>query len=409
MKEKILSFPERFLWGSSTSAHQTEGHNIHSDWWAWENSPARVRALRAQGKSPKDFRSGAACDFYNRYESDFDLVAKLNQNAFRLSLEWARIEPVEGQFDEQELLHYEKVLSELKRRNIKSFVTLHHFTLPQWFLDKGGFSKKQNVGDFERYARRVAERYSGLVDFWLTINEPGVYASHSYFFGTWPPQQKSFWTMLQVVNVLIAAHKAATAAIRQYSNRPISLAFHIYDLVSSSIFARLTRTLLHYTLNEYFIDRTAAWCDYLGVNYYGHSHVGVLGRRMRSASHHEVSDMGWGIHPEGFERVLSNLKKYSKPIYVTENGLADAADTRREKFIKDHLYYMHQAIEKGADVRGYLHWSLLDNFEWHHGFAPRFGLVAVDYKTQKRTIRNSALAYAEICRTNKSKHLPTGY
>jgi beta-glucosidase len=153
--------------------------------------------------------------------------------------------------------------------------------------------------------------------------------------------------------------------------------------------------------NEYILRRTVKTCDYIGVNYYNHFHIGILGRRKTSHSKHETTDMGWSIHPEGLERVLLYVQKFGKPIYITENGLADAKDEKREKFIKDHLFYVHQAMQKGADVRGYLYWSLTDNFEWQHGFWPRFGLVEIDRESLlKRKVRYSALKYAEICKNN---------
>jgi beta-glucosidase len=160
--------------------------------------------------------------------------------------------------------------------------------------------------------------------------------------------------------------------------------------------------------NEYILTRTLSNCDYIGVNYYNHHHIGLFGTRRHSSTNHQVTDMGWGIHPEGIERVLLELKGYGKPIYVTENGLADAADTKREKYIKDHLYNVHRAIEQGADVRGYLYWSLTDNFEWQHGFWPKFGLIEIDREDTllKRKVRYSALKYAEICKTNTLTYEP---
>lgn len=400
MEHRALVFPPGFLWGSAVSAHQVEGNNVHSDWWAWETSPRRRESLKAQGLNPDEYRSGRACDFYHRFEADFDLAKQLRQNAFRLSIEWARIEPVAGRYDEQELAHYRKVLQALRDRKLRSFVTLHHFTSPQWFMQRGGFLRRENISAFVAYARRVAERLSDLVDFWITINEPEIYSSHGYLFGRFPPEHRSWWEFARVVQNLIRAHTQASAAVRGISRKPIGAAYHLNDLQRANIFAHLSREITHYFANEYILNRTVASCDFIGVNYYGHSHISVLGRRMSSKSHHEISDLGWSIHPEGLLRVLGGLKKYRKPIYITENGIADASDTKREKFIRDHLWYLHQAIAQGVDARGYLYWSLLDNFEWAHGFGPRFGLAAVDYKTLRRAIRPSARAYAKICQTN---------
>ncbi|MBI4054328.1 MAG: glycoside hydrolase family 1 protein [Candidatus Doudnabacteria bacterium] len=401
MREKKLVFPKGFLWGSAVSAHQTEGNNIYSDWWEWENSQRRAGELEALPQDPSLFRSGAACDFYHRYEQDFDLVSALHQNAFRLSLEWARMEPKQGFYDEQAWDHYRKVLQSLKKRNVKTFVTLHHFTLPAWFAHQGGFERAENTGKFVNFAQTAAQKLGEDVDFWLTINEPEIYSSHAYLFGRYPPQKKSWAAMYRVVKNLIWAHNQAVRAIKQVSSKPVGMSYHRIDLLPRSIFSKFLRDLVHYVNNEYILRRTINACDFVGINYYGHSHIGFFGRHAHTQEHHEVNDLGWGIHPEGLERVLVGLKKYHKPIYVTENGLADAKDEKRERFIRDHLYYVHRAMERGADVRGYLHWSLLDNFEWAHGFSPRFGLVQVDYPSQERTIRASAYQYAEICRTNQ--------
>ncbi|HLC45077.1 MAG: hypothetical protein A2722_02655 [Candidatus Doudnabacteria bacterium RIFCSPHIGHO2_01_FULL_50_11] len=400
MENKKITFPEGFLWGAAISAHQTEGNNINSNWWAWEHSERRASELRSQGRNPAEYVSGQACDFYHRYESDFDLLTKLNMNAFRLSIEWARLEPQQGWFDRDEVEHYRRVLEALKKRGIKTFVTLHHFTLPQWFAERGGFTRKANIPLFLNYVRLAAEEFSPLVDFWVTINEPEIYGSHSYILGRFPPQRKSHWLTFVAVNTLIACHNQAYPILKKYNNVPVGLAYHLVDLVPTSIYSRFTRDVMHYITNRYVLRRTIRRCDYIGVNYYGHSHVGVWGRKIRHKTHHMLTDLDWAIHPDGLERVLLDLRKYHKPLYITENGLADAGDIKRERFIHDHLLYTHRAIEQGADVRGYLHWSLMDNFEWAHGFSPRFGLVAVDYPTQARTIRPSALSYAEICKTN---------
>jgi len=399
-KEK-LQFPKSFLWGSATAAHQVEGDNINSDWWAWEHSQKRLDFLRAHKLKPEDFCSGIACDSYNRYEEDFSLAKHLGQNAHRLSIEWARIEPREGVFNETELDHYEKVLQSAKYHGLTTFVTLHHFTSPLWFIKKGGFAEKFSVGSFTKYADMVSKRLSEYVDFWLTINEPEMYCTHSYLFGIFPPQIKSLRTTLKVVNNLAKSHNTASEVIKFNTRKPVSMSYHLSDIQPHGFLGNIAASLVHYVSNEFILNKTIAACDFIGLNYYNHHHVGLFGKRHHSHSGHEHNDLGWGIHPEGLERVLLNLKKFNKPIYITENGLADAKDVKREKFIKDHLYYVHKAISKGADIRGYLHWSLLDNFEWEKGFRPRFGLVEIDREDfLRRKVRGSALVYAEICRKN---------
>ncbi|MDE2311852.1 MAG: glycoside hydrolase family 1 protein, partial [Patescibacteria group bacterium] len=353
------------------------------------------------GLDPAYFQSGQACDFWYRYDEDFGLAEHLGQNAIRFGVEWARIEPQEGVFDEAALDHYEQMLQSAKYHGLKVFLTLHHYTSPQWFMKKGGFTKKENITHFLHYARHTARRLSEHVDFWVTINEPGLYAGQSYFLGVHPPQVKSFRVAWRVVNNLIRAHNLLAEYIQQHLRQPVSLAFNLSDLQPSGFLGGLAAGFADYVVNEYILRRTTQRCDYIGVNYYFHHHIGLFGVRHHSHSQHSETDRGWGIHPEGIEPVLLNLKKYNKPIYILENGLADAKDQKREKFIKDHLVFVHRAIQKGADVRGYLYWSLIDNFEWEEGFWPKFGLIEVDHENLlRRKVRFSALKYAEVCRNN---------
>lgn len=400
-KKDKLKFPSGFLWGAATSAHQIEGNNKNSDWWVWEHSYLRTDFLRLIGKNPEDYISGQAVDHWNRFEEDFAIAQQLGHNAHRLSVEWAKIEPKEGEFSEAVLDHYEKVFQSVKFHGMKLFVTLHHYTLPLWFARKGGFENKHNIEYFIRYGMKVAERLGEYVDFWLTFNEPELYATLPFLVGKYPPQKTNPFTAYRVANNLIRSHNILSSKLKLLTGKPVSIAFHLSDFQPVNFWAIFTTDLLHYFANEYFLKRTLKFCDYIGVNYYNHHHVGFWGLRKHSHSGHEVTDLGWGIHPEGLERVLINLKKYNKPVYITENGLADAKDDRREKFIIEHLYYAHRALEQGVDLRSYLYWSLMDNFEWTDGFGPKFGLVEVDRKNMfQRRVRYSALKFAEICKNN---------
>lgn len=401
MPKQILQFPKGFLWGAAGSAYQTEGNNINADWWSWEHSTQRIDSLKAWGKNPEDFFSGPACDFYNRYDEDFGLAQSLGHNSVRFGTEWSRVEPRQGFIDEQVLDRYEQMLQSAKAHGLTVFLTLHHFTVPFWFLQNGGFTKKSNLPVFLNYVKLISQRLGQYVDFWITINEPEVYATHAYFFGHFPPEIKSFWTCVRVVNNLILAHNKAAEILKLQDNKPVSIAYHLNDFQPVGWLSELTTVMAHYLSNEYILNRTINTCDFIGVNYYNHHHVGLFGFRKHSQSGHDVTDLGWSIHPEGLERVLLHLRKHNKPIYITENGLADAKDTKREKYIKDHLFYVHKAIQEGVDVRGYLHWSLTDNFEWHEGFMPRFGLIEIERDNLlRRKVRPSALKFAEICRNN---------
>lgn len=383
--------PSSFLWGAGTSAHQVEGNNIHNDWWAWEQS------------HPDFPKSGAACDQFRRFREDLALAKQLGHTAHRFSLEWSRIEPEEGKFNREAIEHYRTLLKELRALGMQSFVTLHHFTNPAWFANKGGWLKKENVDLFIRYVRYVAQHLSSEVDFWLTINEPLVYAIQSYYRGVWPPQHKSFWQTTRVINNMVIGHRQAYRAIHQaVSGAKVGLAHSVVGYASlhaSQLDDWVVRFISDYWYNHRFIKKTAGYHDFLGLNYYMARTRDVQlfpPRILNPAPKGKLSDLGWEISPAALTELLLDFKRYKKPIYITENGIADAHDIHRPDFIRNHLRAIEVAQHEGVDVRGYLHWSLIDNFEWAEGFKPRFGLIEVDYTTQTRTIRPSAYVYKAI-------------
>jgi len=372
-------FPPGFFFGAATSGYQVEGGN-KNDWTKWPRGDA-----------------GKACDHYNRFEADFDLAMSLSHNAHRFSLEWSRIEPEEGKFDEAELAHYAQVFKALKSRGLEPFVTLWHFTLPLWFVESGGWLNRKSVSYFERYVKKVAETYhSAGVKFWVTVNEPDIYALNSYYRGKWPPGKTGIFRYWIVRRKLIKAHKAAYAVIKKnvpYAEIGIAKNNSYFEFSGFNLWNKILKSLANKFWNHYFLNQTKEQQDFIGLNYYFHSRVNWMLNRNENKS---VSDIGWEIYPEGLYHVLMDLKRYGKPIYVTENGLADAEDKKREIFIKDHLEWASRAMKDGVRLRGYFHWSLLDNFEWDKGFAPRFGLVEVDYKTMKRKVRPSAKGYKKL-------------
>lgn len=384
--EEFLTFPKGFLWGSSTSSYQIEGGIDNCDWSYF-------------------FPAGKACDHYNRYEDDFDLVKRLNQNAFRFSLEWSRIEPEEGEFDQEELDHYKKVLIALRRRGIAPFVTLNHWTIPVWFAKKGGWMNSKSSDYFLDYAKRVIKELGRYSDFWITVNEPLVYAGNSYLKKKWPPQKRSFLKTFKVIRNLIKAHNKSYSVIKglDESNR-VSISKHniFFDPYKGRSVNGFLAGVSDYFWNDYFLRKTEDCMDFIGLNYYFRRGVKLNWlKKEKKPKEKIISDLGWEIYPEGIYQVLKDASFFNKPIYITENGLADAEDKNRKKFIKDHLRWIHKAIEEGVDVRGYLHWSLMDNLEWDKGFWPRFGLVKIDYDTMARIPRPSAFYYADICKKNK--------
>ncbi len=274
-----------------------------------------------------------------------------------------------------------------------------------WFAKKNAFEVKENIKYFIRYAEVAVKRLDQYADFWITINEPETYCFVPYILALWPPQKKSWLSAWKVANNLLRVHLLAVEKMRWLTQKPIGFATNRVDFQPEGFLASVINVPITKKISSFFELRAMEACDFLGVNYYFHHHVGFFGKRKDSHSHHPVSDLGWGIHPEGLEQVLLDLKKYKKPIYITENGLADAKDLQREKFILDHLYYTHRAIEQGVDVRGYLHWALVDNFEWAEGFKPRFGLIEIDREDLlRRKVRYSATRYAEICKNNSIEH-----
>lgn len=368
-----LKFPKNFYWGTATSAYQVEG-GIRNDWT----------------QAGEKYNAGKACDHYNRYEKDFDLAKKMNNNAHRFSIEWARIEPKDGEFDQKEIEHYREVILTLRKKGIEPFVTLYHWTLPNWFVEKGHWLNLGASQYFERYVEKIVSEYKDLVKFWITINEPNIYTSHSFLRGNWPPFKKSFFATQNALKSLSEAHKKAYKKIHKISPKA-----KVGIAKNNNNFKGVLRFFSDYYWNHQFLQGIKKHQDFIGLNYY--FSTSLFDQLLTRG---ELSDLKWGIRPKGIYSVLKDLKKYNKPIYITENGLADAQDKKREKFIINHLKYIHKAIKDKVDVKGYFHWSLLDNFEWDKGFDPRFGLIKIDYKTFKRIPRPSSKTYAKICKNN---------
>ncbi len=387
MSKKKLFFPKNFLWGTATSAHQVEGGNIWNDWHLFEQA----------GKISNKEISGSACNQYQLFKNDFDLAKSLGQNAHRISIEWSRIEKTKGVFDEEEIKHYIDVLKYLKENGFTTFVTLHHFTNPIWFIEKGGWERKESIDCFVRFARFAVENLGEYVDFWSTFNEPyGPYATQGWLQGNWPPEKRNPILMFMVLSNIVKSHNSAYEAIKRINkNYKVGIVSNNGILYTNKIFKPLER-IANYFINFFLLDKVIAKCDYLGVNHY-FSISDLKNKKVTSRN-----DLGWPINPQAFyDTIMLISRRYPDlPIYITENGIADNKDTKREKFIQDNLIMLHKSILDGADVRSYFHWSLIDSFEWKYGFSPRFGLVEIDYKTQERIPRPSAYYYKNICETN---------
>lgn len=402
----MIKFPQDFLWGAATSAYQVEGNNINSDWWEWEKRAALKEA------------SGDACRHYRLYESDFDLAKALNHNAHRLSIEWSRIEPEEGRFLDEEISHYIDVILSLKRRSIEPVVTLHHFSNPLWLARLGGWENKKAVCYFLRFIEQVLPRLAEHVRYWVTINEPLVYVYHAFLLGYWPPQKTSLLSAKFVEDNLAGGHIRAYRLIHGIYRKKNLPSPYVSIAKNTQAFVPCIPTLRNkiavYLRDRYynfnFVDRLirAKTLDFIGINYYSRSLVETRNWGIRSMgvdtcnSNHSAlrkNSLGWDIYPEGLYGLLLKLKRYNLPIMITENGICTGDDNLRWDYIREHLINIYRAYEKGAPVFGYLYWSLLDNYEWDKGFGPRFGLIEVDYNTYNRTIRESAVKFAEVCKT----------
>lgn len=408
-----LHFPKNFMWGASISTHQVEGGN-HNQWSTWELETAQVKVAQAPymykdlaiwddikdvAVKPSTYVSGVSTDHFNRYQTDFDIAKKLNLNVLRTGIEWSRIEPQEGEFNTLAIEHYRNYFVELKKRGITPVITLWHWTFPNWFNEKGGFTKRRNNKYFTRYIRYVTKELGVHFKYVITINEPTVYATMSYHEKRWPPEQGSKLTTFLVLLNLAAAHRKSYKIIKNHTSAKVGLAHNCayFYAGDDSIISRAAATLAHKFSNEFFINRVKRTQDFFGLNFYFANRM--IGTRVHNPND-PVNDLGWDMQPEKIGPLIEKLHaKYKLPFIVAENGLADMHDTHRKWWISQTVKAMDGVLQKGVPLVGYIHWSLLDNFEWAEGFWPRFGLVEIDYKTLARKIRPSAQWYARLIKT----------
>lgn len=420
-----LEFPKNFLWGAATAAHQNEGNNTNNDFWQWEQLPGKVH----DGTT-----SGLATDWWDakrgRAEADFAQAAVLGFKTLRLSLEWSRIEPQENRWDDAAIDRYRAMLKNLRGHGITPMVTLHHFTNPLWLANRGGWLAKDIVAQFEQYVSHAVAALGDLADVWCTINEPMVYAYLSHLVGEWSPGAHSFLQTFNVAANMMRAHRAAEYAIHsRLPHAQVGLAKNmpVFDplndnpadktvtgwqdtLFNRRIFEAVYENKVRFPLNVFARKISAGHDDFIGINYYGRQIVsadvrspGTLFGKSVIPPAREMWDAPWldrEVYPHGLYRVCMRAARYGKPIFITENGFSDAEDTRRPSFLLRHLAELHRAIQAGADVRGYFHWTLVDNYEWVEGWSTRFGLVELNPKTQERTPRRSAKMMGAIARAN---------
>ncbi len=415
MAEARLTFPSDFLWGTATSSHQVEGNNKNNDWWQWEQGEGHILA---------GDKSGLACNWWQDGEADLDMAAAMGTNALRISLEWSRIEPEPGAFDNAALDRYRQILQAMIDRGIEPMVCLHHFSNPLWLVEKGDFSSDIVVDYFRRYTAKVVEKLGALIPKWLTINEPMVYIFLRYLDNKFPtPSETGFLGARRAVVNLLRCHAAAYHTIKEvYPEAPVSVAKQIRlfeaaqngsaldrwwagrisELFNHSWLKAMSTGRVQWPAGGQTIKHLANSFDFVGINYYTRSFVrfppqkGIVEEDWGPEA--LVSDGNYGeVYAYGLYRAIRQTLPYNKPIYITENGLPDKEDRLRPAFILDHLRQIWQALSFCYPVMGYYHWSLVDNFEWERGWTQRFGLMAMDPQNQERTWRQSAHLYREIC------------
>lgn len=414
-----MPFPNGFFWGTATSSHQVEGNNRNNDWWAFEQVPGNVK----DGTT-----SGIACDHYNRFDEDFAMSKDFGHNAHRFSIEWSRIEPEEGRWDDKEIEHYQKVVESLHRHDLVPFVTLHHFCHPIWFADMGGWTNDRAPELLGRYAGKMAKALGDAVPFWLTINEPPVLPAASYIAAVHPPARRDMGLAMAAMRNILRSLATMHHAVRENAPHkpqigPVINMTYAMPASDSEEDVAAAKAMDQYW-NRFWLDGLrdgvmgppagggeevpglkGAW-DFVGLNYYSRSVVaasrGIMGlRQVPPPEGSECSTMGWQVYPEGFYQCMMRLKPYGKAVYITENGIGTDDDEQRISYLVRHLYQVQRALKDGVDVRSYLHWCQQDNFEWAEGFRQKFGLFGTEEGTLNRIPKPSAYFFKDVAVNNR--------
>lgn len=400
------------LLGSATAATQIEGGDKNNNWYRFAE----------EGKVYDGTSPYRADNHYNLWREDIDLMAEMGLEIYRFGIEWSRIEPKRGEFDETVLAHYREEIEYMLSKGIKPLLTLHHFTNPLWFEDMGAWANKDSVGIFLNFAEKVIDRLGDIVSEYITINEPNVYNLNSFFYGIWPPEEKSLSKFIKVFSNMTAAHIKCYEMIHEKRERLgkkreetlVSFANHLRVFEPENpknLWHKLCAKFTSYMFQDAITDammtgrckfpirrrsgvKKGRYYDFIGINYYSRSTVSGISDGVKEDAYH--NDLGWEIYHEGLLLLSNKLsRKYGSeyPVFVTENGTCDNSDSFRPRFIYDQLKLICETENR---IERYYHWSFLDNFEWREGECARFGIVHVDYETQKREIKDSGRFYSSV-------------
>jgi len=416
---EAISFKPEFLFGAAICEFQNSGDTlVNSNWNRWQNS------FDAHGKPhiKNGQKSGKSCDFWHNYKQDIKLIKEFGLKSLRFSIDWSMIEPKQGEFNQEALAHYHDLCDELIQAGITPMVTLHHFTHPIWFEDLGGFEFEKNIRYFIRFSEFIFKEFHEKVSLWCTINEPGIYTFMSYLLGAFPPGKVKPLVAYQVLKNLLQAHVETYQALKKLPGGDKAqigfahqhLVFEPYHkinildylvpkffnpLITEKIFEFFKTGKFEYSLSDivtisYEAPENQKLLDFIGLNYYSRVLINWFTPSCRP--HEIMTDMPYPIFAEGFYHAIAKMAELQVPIYITENGIADKDDNRRELWLKRYLFALYQAIQDNYDVRGYYYWSLIDNFEWDMGFEPKFGLYQVNFETQERALRSSSRYFSQL-------------
>lgn len=418
-----LYFPPNFLWGVATAAHQVEGNCSNNEWSIWEKDESIIPA-------------GNACDHWNRYKEDIQRIKNLGVTAYRFSIEWSKIEPQKGSFNEAALTHYENVCKELVQQGIKPVITLHHYTNPLWFYYLGAFEKAENISYFVIYCKKVFERLHPYVSLWLTFNSPTSYAARAYYAQLAPPCIKDMQRMEEVVKNILEAHVQTYDALKHMpggSTAQIGICHNIYQVEPKNFWDKISCNTAYTLFNEsiYQFFKTGNFkvsipfkanvhhynahapqsLDFIGLNYYSHGLISGFDIQPypgEPATQNKI----YTIYPEGLYRALHELNKelaqpLDIPIYITENGIATNNEHQRQLFFERYLYALSCAVANGIPVKGYIVWALMDNYEWG-AYDTNYGIYAVDFETQERSKnpRKGAEHFIKVVKQFSSNNTP---